>query len=213
MRSESQPSTRETTLSLLLKEGESCASNLAQVLGISVQAMRRHLRSLEEDGLVQATSRNKGPGRPSNVWELTKKGQNRFNEGSENFALDLLGSIETTLSEEAMTTLLSEQAADKASFYRTQIGPGSIQERTQRLVELRHREGHLAECQPALDNDACFINEYHCSIGKIAEKYPIVCEQELKMIRNTFPDCEVNRVDWRLECGHCCGFLIKPLNS
>tara|TARA_Y100001968_G_C19127918_1_gene605215 strand:- start:32 stop:235 length:204 start_codon:yes stop_codon:yes gene_type:complete len=59
--------TREATLSLLLQKAEVSASNLALSLGISVQAMRRHLRSLELDGLVESIDIFMGPGTPSNL--------------------------------------------------------------------------------------------------------------------------------------------------
>ena len=211
MSPESLASSREATLALLLKHGESTASGLASLLKISVQAMRRHLRSLEEDGLVKASSTNNGPGHPTNLWQLTSKGHNRFDYGAETFAFDLLESLEGTLSPEALKSLLSQQAIYKASVYRSQIGSGSIVQRMRKLVELRQKEGHMAECQPYGDESGCYINEFHCSIGRIAEKYPVVCEQELEMMRHTFPECEVNRVQWRVESGHSCGFQIKPI--
>ena len=71
-----QASTREATLRLLLRQGKGSASKLAVCIGISVQAMRRHLRSLESDGLVESSSNPEGPGRPSNLWQLTPQGQN-----------------------------------------------------------------------------------------------------------------------------------------
>ena len=49
MGAQAQAPTRETTLTLLLRQGETSAAKLAETLGISVQAMRRHLRSLEDD--------------------------------------------------------------------------------------------------------------------------------------------------------------------
>ena len=52
MGAQAQAPTRETTLTLLLRQGETSAATLAETLGISVQAMRRHLRSLEDDELV-----------------------------------------------------------------------------------------------------------------------------------------------------------------
>ena len=61
MTTEAQAPTREATLTLLLRQGESSAANLAASLGISVQAMRRHLRSLEDDGLVEASPTPTGP--------------------------------------------------------------------------------------------------------------------------------------------------------
>ena len=45
-------STRDAVLSLLLERGEEDAGTLAGAVGISVQAMRRHLRSLADSGVV-----------------------------------------------------------------------------------------------------------------------------------------------------------------
>jgi DeoR family suf operon transcriptional repressor len=46
---------------------------------------------------------------------------------------------------------------------------------------------------------------------RIAEAFPVICDQELSLIRQTFPDCEVERIHWRLEAGHACGFRLMPL--
>jgi DeoR family suf operon transcriptional repressor len=54
------------------------------------------------------------------------------------------------------------------------------------------------------------ISEFHCSVMKIAEQFPCVCDQELQLIRHTFPDCAVERVHWLLDGGHACGFLLQP---
>jgi DeoR family suf operon transcriptional repressor len=45
---------------------------------------------------------------------------------------------------------------------------------------------------------------------RIAEEFPMVCDQELQLIRHTFPDCQVERVHWRLEDDHFCGFRLTP---
>ena len=121
---EVQVNTREATLSLVFEQGELSASRLASTMGISVQAMRRHLRNLQDDGFVEPRSVALGPGRPSNLWYLTTQGQNRFNTGtgSEKFAIDLLGTIQENLSSQTLSTVLSKQAFDQALFYRKEIG-------------------------------------------------------------------------------------------
>ena len=106
--------------------------------------------------------------------------------------------------------LLSQQALKKANLYRHQLGSGSIQDRLEKLVELRRQEGYETEWQPAPDGIGWFIKDFHCSLQRIAEEYPSVCEQELLLMRQTFPDCLIDRVNWRLEYGNCCGFQIKP---
>jgi DeoR family suf operon transcriptional repressor len=204
--------TRDAALSLLLRHGEATATDLAERLGVSVQAMRRHLRSLEDDGLVEASPAAEGPGRPSNRWRLTDRGRARFPDGSEHFALGLLQSMAHSLSPDTMRLLMQQQAVEKAEDYRQRIGDGSLGHRLERLVELRRDEGYVAELQrdAASEGEAWVISEFHCSVMRIAEEFPMVCDQELQLICHTFPDCSVERVHWRLEEGHSCGFRLMP---
>jgi len=213
MGAEAQTPTREATLSLLLRQGERSATWLADSLGISVQAMRRHLRSLEEAGLVEASPIPEGPGRPSNLWQLTSEGHQRFPDGSKHFALGLLNSMAATLPPETMENLLTQQAQEKAKAYQKELGSGSIQDRLEKLIELRRREGYVSEYQPSPDGSGWCMKDFHCSLQLIAEEYPAVCDQELHLMRQTFPDCLVERINWRLECGHSCGFEIKPIQG
>lgn len=205
---QAQPNTRKGVLAILLRLGEATAGDIATRLEISVQVTRRHLRTLEEEGLVEGCSSADGPGRPSNRWHLTAAGQAQFADGSEGFALNLLESLSHTLPTEALQTLLERQAEDQAQQYRERLGDGPLEQRLERLVELRKAEGYVAECDR--EGDAWVIREFHCSVMRIAEQFPCVCDQELQLIRHTFPECEVERVHWRLESGHSCGFRLVP---
>jgi DeoR family suf operon transcriptional repressor len=217
-------STREAVLNLLLRHGESTAASIASTLHVSVQVMRRHLRSLELDGLVEANPTAVGPGRPINRWCLTELGRARFPDNSDSFALGLLQSMAASLPPETIRLLMRQQAIEKAAVYRRKIGRGDLRERLERLVDLRREEGYAAELQSAPDGlpptrenppppNSWVISEFHCSVIRIAEEFPMVCDQELQMIRHTFPDCQVDRVHWRLQEGHSCGFLLSPLPS
>ena len=209
----SPASTHEAALTLLLRQGEASAAELAQQLGVSVQVMRRHLRSLERDELVEASPQSGGPGRPSNRWRLTDQGRDQFPDGSQRFALGLLYSMRASLPEETVRTLLNQQAEDKASRYRDRIGNGSLQQRLEQLASLRRDEGYVTLCSPEDDGVSWRLQEVHCSVQRIAEEFPAVCDQELVLIRRTVPDCQVERVHWRLEGGHACGFRITPLQN
>jgi DeoR family suf operon transcriptional repressor len=210
-----QAPTREAALSSLLRRGEATAAELALELGVSVQVMRRHLRSLEEEHLVEASPAPEGPGRPSNRWRLTAEGHSHFPDGSEHFALGLLQSLAKSLPPETIQVLMNQQAVAKACDYRGRIGEGPLAQRLERLVEIRKAEGYVAEldrdpADPAAE--AWVISEFHCSVMRIAEEFPMVCDQELQLIGQTFPDCQVERVQWRLEAGHSCGFRLRPWN-
>jgi DeoR family suf operon transcriptional repressor len=41
----------------------------------------------------------------------------------------------------------------------------------------------------------------------------MLCDQELALISHTFPDCRIERVHWRLEKGHSCGFRLSPAGA
>jgi len=209
----SQAPTREATLTLLLRQGEIDAAGLASQLGISVQAMRRHLRTLEDEGLVESTAVTAGPGRPSNLWRLTSRGHQHFPDGSETFAIGLLDSLAQSLPPEMLSALLQQQAQDKADQYRRHLGDAPLEERVRALVDLRGREGYVSDMAPAQDGHGWCISEFHCSVQRIAEEFPAICDQELQLIRMTFPDCQVERVHWRLESGHSCGFQISPTDN
>ena len=208
-----QANTRDAVLALLLEQGEAEAADLAETVGISVQAMRRHLRTLEEDGLVESTTVTAGPGRPSNLWRLTARGHQHFPDGSETFALGLLDSLAQSLPPEMLGALLNQQAHDKADQYREHLGDAPLEQRVRALVDLRSREGYASDMTPAEDGRGWCISEFHCSVQRIAEEFPAICDQELQLIRLTFPDCQVERVHWRLESGHSCGFQIVPRSN
>jgi DeoR family suf operon transcriptional repressor len=206
------PPTREAVLALLLRQGEATATDLSTRLSVSVQVMRRHLRGLGDEGLVEASPTVEGPGRPSNRWRLTSAGRSRFPDGSEHFALGLLQSLAASMPPEALQRLLAGQALDKAGDYRLRIGSGSLAQRIERLVDLRRQEGYVAECVPDPDQGGSWVlSEFHCSVMRIAESFPIVCDQELQLMAHTFPDCRIERVHWRLESGHSCGFRLTPI--
>ena len=133
MSAPAQASTRDAVLNLLLQQGEMEAGELANQLGISVQAMRRHLRALETEGLIACSSASRGPGRPSFRWSLTGQGRDRFPDGSGRFALGLLDSMRASLPEETVRDLLNQQAKQDN---RTLLGEGPLEQRLERLADL-----------------------------------------------------------------------------
>lgn len=211
MATTAQPATRDSVLSVLVRVGECSAADLAAKLGLSVQILRRHLRSLEDAGLVESSPTPSGPGRPCNRWRLTRQGRGRFPNASESFALELLDSLVNHLPDPTLRAVLQQQLQDKAQYYSQVMQPGDLASRVQQLVHLRRKEGHLSEATPDTSGNGWCVSEVHCSVARIAEQHPMICDLELQLIRALFQDCRVDRIHWRLEEGHSCGFRIAPL--
>lgn len=215
MTSVQHPSTKEDILRYLLKQGEATAQALADHLNVSAQAIRRHLKDLETDDLIEHRSVQEGMGRPNHFYRLSRKGRDQFPAQYDEFALSLLDTLTETVGAEQVGTILRKQWARKALEYRDQVGEGSVAERVSRLVKLRQAEGYMAEWQSIEPENGSpeapryVITEYNCAISHIAETFPTVCGHELEMFQVALPDCRVTRTHWLVDGEHRCGYLVQ----
>ena len=202
---------RESILRFLLKRGTATAGVIASHLNISPQGVRRHLKNLEADGLIEHETSQEGIGRPNHIYKLSRQGREHFPDQYDQFALSLLNTVADTMGPEHVSKLLKHQWQRKAKDYREQLGDAPLKERMQKLVALRQAEGYMAECYPANEEDerAFVITEYNCAIAHIAESYPTVCGHELAMFAIALPDCSVERTHWLVNGEHQCGYLVK----
>lgn len=207
-----QPSTKQDILQHLLKHRQATAQALAESLEISPQAVRRHLKDLETEGLIQYQVLQVGMGRPQHVYQLSREGRDRFPERYEEFAISLLDTLAETVGREQMSSILSKQWKRKAQEYCDRLGTGSLEQRVANLVELRRAEGYMAECYPLEADEAgprFILTEYNCAISHIVESFPSVCGHELEMFAAALPDCKVERTHWLVNGESRCGYLIQ----
>ena len=210
------PSTKEDILNYLLKVNQTKAQELADLLEISPQAIRRHLKDLEIEGLIEHRAVQEGMGRPQYYYYLSKQGRDRFPNRYGEFAVSFLDTLMETVGEKQVGEVLKKQWERKADEYRQRIGAGSLQARVAKLVELRREEGYMAELHDFDENMAepktvekFILSEHHCAISEVAESYPTVCGHELEMFGAILPDCAIERTHWINNGEHSCGYLIQ----
>lgn len=210
-----QPSTKEDILQHLMKRGQARAQELADSLNISPQAIRRHLKDLEAEDLIEYQSVQVGMGRPQHIYRLSRKGRDRFPNSHGKFAVALLDTIAQTLGHEQVDLILHKQWERKAMEYCDRLGTGSLQDRVANLVDLRRAEGYMAEWYP-LETDGSknghssqfMLIEHNCAISDVAVSFPRVCSHELDMFAAVFPDSTVERTHSLINGQHLCGYLI-----
>ena len=208
-----QTSTKQDILQFLLKGGQGTALELAESLDISAQAIRRHLKDLEAEGVIQYRSVQAGMGRPQHIYELTSLGRDRFPNRYGDFAISFLDTLAETVGREQVITILRKQWQRKATEYRRLVGAGLLEERVIKLVELRRAEGYMAEYYPveSVDVGMCdrfVLMEHNCAISNVAETFPSVCGNELEMFAAVLPDCTVERTHWIIDGEQRCGYSI-----
>ncbi|MGF1480362.1 MAG: iron-sulfur cluster biosynthesis transcriptional regulator SufR [Cyanophyceae cyanobacterium] len=210
--STSTTNTKDDILQHLLKR-QATAQQLADSLGISPQAVRRHLKDLEAEKLVEYRSIQQGMGRPQNVYQLSREGRHRFPQRYGEFTVSFFDTLVETVGEEQFGQVLRKQWQRKAKVYRDRIGSGLLKERVAKLVKLRQEEGYMAELYiPSQTNSTkenYILAEHNCAISEVAESYPSVCGHELEMFADVLPDCTVERTHWLNNGEHRCGYLIQ----
>ena len=206
-----QPSTKQDILQHLLERGQATAQELADALDISPQAVRRHLKDLEEEDLIEYQTVQVGMGRPQHVYKLSRKGRDRFPDSHGKFAVSLLDTLAETMGYDQVNTILRKQWERKGIEYRDRVGSGSLSDRVAKLVELRKAEGYMAEYYPVESNNSFMFTEHNCAIADVAETFPSVCGHELEMFSLVLPDCTVERTHWLINGEHRCGYLITKL--
>lgn len=209
-----QPSTKQDILHLLLKQGHATAQKLAELLDLSPQAIRRHLKDLEAEALISHQVAQAGIGRPQHVYQLSQEGRAHLPDRHDEFAVALLHTLVETIGGDQVRSVLRKQWEHKAGEYRQRLGTGSLPERIAKLVELRKAEGYMAEwssLKPCTSDDTgqFIVTEYNCAISHIAESFPSVCSHELETFAAALQDCNVERTHWIINGENCCGYLIQ----
>ncbi len=204
-------STKDEILQHLLKNDRVTAQELADRLGISPQAVRRHLKDLEEGELIcHEVSGGGAMGRPQYIYSLSPKGRSQFPQGYGEFSVKLLQSLTQAVGQESVQELLRQQWQEKASHYRALLGHLPLPERLEQLAQLRRSEGYITEWFPDPRSQGYVYTEYNCVIVAVATSFPNVCSHELGMFSAIFPEFKVDRVHWMIKDSHYCGYAIFP---
>ena len=211
--------TRGDVLLLVRRQAGGTVSQLAEQLGVSGVAVRRHLAALFRLGLVervapseQADDGHRGAGRPPGGWRVTGAALSDTPGNYDTFALDLLADLAERDGTEAVDALLARQSARLTEHYRSCLDDVSdLAEKVVRLAELRDDAGYEAS---AGSNDAheLVLTECNCAVYRLAERYPAMCELELEVMRDVLgPEVDVQRVSHTMRGDGVCAYCITPL--
>ncbi|MBU6348117.1 MAG: transcriptional regulator [Actinomycetales bacterium] len=177
----------------LLQHGAMTPVALAQLLNLTSAAIRKHLDTLTEQGLVQfderapygpgALDRDRGRGRPARVFSLTAKGRATFGKREESIALSAVKFLEQTGGEDAVVAF-ANQLADAFAQNHPEIATlSTTEDRVQALVAALNENGYASDTAQGI-GDATQICQHNCPIGDVAQSYPQVCEAERAMFSN-----------------------------
>lgn len=185
-------STRREILLALKKRGGMTADELSDVLGITAMGVRRHLMTLERDGLVQYKPVQRGVGRPSYVYSLTELADDLFPKNYDRFANELLNILRMLDGDEKIEQLFAKRMERLEGAYAPHLANKDLQEQVAELTRIQNENGYFAEWEQLDDGSLVFV-EHNCAIAKVANACNFACDYELQLLSNLLDADEIVR--------------------
>jgi len=172
----------------LLEGGPQTTAALAERLGLTSAAVRRHLDALVDAGHVEAgerapygpaaVSQTRGRGRPARVFTLTASGREAFEQSYDDLAVDALRFLATTGGPEAVEAFARHRVSDLEGRVAATVSAVPASERPAALVEALNREGFAASLVENESGPAVQLCQHHCPVGHVAAEFPALCDAE-----------------------------------
>lgn len=202
------PTTRRKIMTLLKDKGDLTADELADYLGISSVAVRRHLTKLESDQLVTYEEIQRGMGRPSFVYRLGQAASSFFPRRYEELATAVLETIRDLYGVDAIDAIFRMRSEHFIKTYRPKVNGATLDKRLDQLTQLREAEGYMSTWE-LKDNGIFILREANCPIIHVAEGCDSACNYD-KVLLEDLLDAEVVRKSHLARGDGACMYEVRP---
>ena len=148
-------------------------NELAEELGLSDNAVRAHLLSLERDGLIRQSGIQRGTRKPHFAYELTSEAEKLFPKAYDAVLNQLLAVLKGRLTPVALERALRDVGS---SLARTQKGGTQDDDLESRLNNgLTALEAIGGTARIERDGEKCVISSDGCPLAAVVSDHPEVC--------------------------------------
>jgi DeoR family suf operon transcriptional repressor len=197
---------RSAVLLELKRNSRLTARELAERLGVSLNAVRHHLKELEVEGLVSYRREHRGVGAPAFSYELTAAGEGLFPRRYEQTLTTVLDQMVERNGRQAAVALLESHFAGLAQRLRTELAGSTPDERLAALVRALSEEGYMAEVRTGAGLTT--LTEHNCAIPAVAVRFPEICAAEARFLAEVL-GAEVDRREHILTGCSACEYHVR----
>ncbi|MBP3087651.1 transcriptional regulator [Corynebacterium sp. sy017] len=183
--------TRRQIMKILLQHGPISAGELGKILGLSATGIRRHLDSLVDNGIAEATDNlttvrsaqsGKKRGRPARVYRLTDYGRSKFGHHYDVLAAAALSSLKQIGGQQALDDFAYRRATE---ILETAVLPNKedaqyVEKAIEAIVAAFSSHGYTASIDNA--GQGVQICQHHCPVAHVAAQFPELCQAEHEAI-------------------------------
>ena len=172
---------RAELLVALRKEQPRTATELGARFGLTPNALRRHLKTLLEAGLVRFQRVARGVGGPGYEYSLTEQGEQLFPRAYASPLADALDVVRAEQGSEGVVKIFRRRWEAVAEEAAPALANLSFAERARALAVMLTANGYMAESESPSPTEAT-IREHNCAVREIARRFPEVCHAEAAFI-------------------------------
>lgn len=158
----------------LLRGKSGTVTELAEKLGLTDNAVRAHLLSLERDGLVRQSGVQRGARKPHYAYELTDEAERLFPKAYDALLNQLITTLKGRLPPSAIEDVLREVGRSLAARHSSDGSSADLEARLRNALEILKAIGGT----PSLEREdgKLMIRSGGCPLAAAVAEHPEVCE-------------------------------------
>ena len=202
---------RGAVLTLLKRAQPLTARELSVKLGISLNAVRHHLKELEGEGLIVHHREHHGVGAPVFAYSLSPAGEELFPRRYGEALSALLSAVVERDGREAAVGMLESYFDLLSGRMRTELQGVPQAERLDVVARLLSQEGYMAEVrveEGARSRTEAMLIEHNCPIPAVAGPFPEICAAEARYLADVL-GAEVERTGHILSGCPACEYRVR----
>jgi predicted ArsR family transcriptional regulator len=146
---------------------------LSEALGLTDNAVRAHLTTLERDGLVRQAGKRPGIRKPETLFALTQEAERFFPKSYHLLLNRLLMVLGKRLSADEVQEILHEVGRSLADGSAVSLKGKGLRKRAEAALDALKRLGGLAALQET--SGGFIIQGYSCPLAAAVREHPEVC--------------------------------------
>jgi len=186
------------------------ASELGARFAVSANAVRRHLKELESEGLVLYDREQRGQGAPTYVYRLSQDGEKLFPRRYDEALTDVLRFVAETNGREEVHRIFAERFRAHAEHLNARLADANLEERVSAVVELLSGQGFMADW--SRDQGTVRIEEHNCAVQAAAAHFPEICAAEADFLRQVLKS-DVRREEYIPDGCNSCRYAVSVTDS
>lgn len=158
----------------LLRGRSGTVTELSEALGLTDNAVRAHLMSLERDGLVRQSGVQRGARKPHYAYELTDEAERLFPKAYDALLNQLITTLKGRLPPSALEDVLREVGRSLAARHAADGSNADTDERVRNALDVLKAIGGTPNVER--EGGKIVISSGGCPLAAAVSEHPEVCE-------------------------------------